>query len=141
MTIAAVLLPTNDIPKLWPIVEPFVATVEKEDPSGVSVDDVRHKAESGNMQLWIAWDSETRTPLATVGTQIEIGHDKRLIARVLFCTGHDLDRWLMFLSAIEDWAKSAGCTVVKSIARKGYGRKLAAAGYRDTHIFIEKALA
>jgi hypothetical protein len=141
MTVAAVLLPPDRIPLVWPMVRPFVETVEKEDPAGVSVADVRDKAESGRMQLWLAWDSEAQTPLAAVGTQIEIGHDNSLIARVLFCTGHDLDRWLMFLSAIEEWAKSVGCSVVKSIARKGYGRKLASVGYRDTHVFIEKALA
>lgn len=128
--------------KVWPIVEPWIASALKR--ADHSSEDVRAHIERGTMQLWLAWDpgrsAGAGKPVGCCVTEL-IESPRGRCCNVVVVAGSRFDE---AYSAMEPdiirWAASWGCVRLQMTGRKGWVRKLAGHGWRQIMVTLEKAV-
>jgi hypothetical protein len=102
-----------------------------------TIDDIRDDVLAGHALLWVVWDEDGAAILAA-GTTKLLPTKHGLICVITSIAGKDIRRWQRFMSAIELYAKSEGCSKIRAYGREGWVRILR--GYTKPWVTIEKAL-
>ena len=90
------------------------------------------------VQVGLIWDGKKAHAL--IGIVYRKTGDK-LIAEVHWATGFGVKDWQHLLPEIEKYVKEqVGCTIIKPICRPGWQPLLKKAGYKRTHVMMEKVL-
>ncbi len=137
MTTVLERLAPPSLPDRWEKVRGLVASACARSGGKYAAVDVLRLALGGAMQLWAAMDGDAAKAVAI--TEVT-AFPRRLVCRVLACTGEGPESWLGHLAAIETWARAQGCTAIEPVARPGWERLLKPLGYRKTHVILEKPL-
>jgi hypothetical protein len=157
----------HDLPELWPQLRERVASCCARSGGKYEPLDVLMHCLSRRMDLWLAIenrDGESCEPAAPTHAGAPAGdlawrpadrecariaalaiteivvYPRITVCKLLACTGDDAQRWIDLLAPLETWAKAQGCAVMEPICRPGWERQLKPAGYRKTHVVLEKSL-
>jgi hypothetical protein len=133
-----VLAPGRNAAAWWPAVRKRVAACCARSSGKYEPADVLRLVLAGRMQLWTAVDDAAAVRAVAI-TEI-VSYPRRRVCRLLACTGTGIDDWWPLIAGLEAWARDAGCTALEPLARPGWERRLKSAGYRKTHIILEKTL-
>ena len=95
-----------------------------------SLDDVKAAVAKGEAQLWCGEQSALVTELMV--------YPRKKVCRIWMAGGLLWELQGEMLPAVEEWAKSKGCTSVEIIGRRGWGRVLE--GYRQPHTVLMKEI-
>lgn len=114
--------------EFWPYAGPMIrAAIER---TGLSeFDDIEKQVLAGEQLLWLAWSDRIEAAATT--------HLSRNVCTLTACSGHQRERWLHLLSAIEAYAKAEGANM-RIYGRRGWERVLD--GYRVEYVILEKDL-
>ncbi|TGD94065.1 hypothetical protein [Methylobacterium nonmethylotrophicum] len=111
-----------DLPRVWPIVEPWLAQACARPGCDVAVGELRDLCAAGSATLvLIGRDAEL---VAAGVVQVAEHHDGRRFAAILAVGGRHARAWRHTLAQIEDGARRLGCATVEWIGRRGWGRLL-----------------
>lgn len=118
---------------LWLPFLPSIARRTKE-----SVSELIRKVTHFEVRLTLIMDDDDK-PVALLGVRLHMrGND--LIAEWVWMTGHNYKTWAHLLPEFEQLLKQAGVVECRPICRPGWAKILKPAGYRLTHIAMEKVL-
>ena len=138
--IGVVQIPKENIDKIWPLVDDAITKALAYSGNHFNTSDVFNACLSGNNQLWVAWDEESKEKLkGTMITRI-IERPNTKVANIFICTGKQRKLWQDRLHEVEKWAKSNKCTHFETYARPGWSKLLKQKGYKITHYLLEKKL-
>jgi hypothetical protein len=92
-------------------------------------------------EVWITliWDETIDKPVALIGVRFHM-RDRDMIAEWLWMTGHHYKDWMHLLPEFEELLRKAGAVECRPLCRPGWAKILKAAGYRLTHVQMEKTL-
>jgi len=138
-------IPTAAVPATAVYWLPFVERIAKR--SRNSVAELVCMAECGDMLLHLAWDAETKTPLALACTRIFLRAGQP-VWEYMYHWGPRRELWEHLFSDLEKFHKDAlGCVAVNVWAPKFKSKRapdwiawLEKRGYRATHVIMEKDL-
>ena len=123
-----------DLAPLWLPFLPSIARRSKE-----SVQELYRKVMDREVWLTLVWDDATNKPVALIGVRFHMrGPD--MIAEWLWMTGHNHRAWIDLLPEFEQLLRKAGAVEIRPLCRPGWAKILKAAGYKVTHIQLEKSL-
>lgn len=92
----------------------------------------------GFVNIVLIWDAENREAKALVGIRGAHRGDVP-IGEIIWCTGENRSEWWHLLPELERYMKEhLGNKIIMPIVRPGYVPDLKKAGYRVTHIVLEK---
>lgn len=131
-SVRAVLVPTEDVPNVWGLVEPLLAASAER--CGERLGHWVNLLAAGNMQLWIAWSDRVE---AAVVTEIVTSQTEKT-CNVVACGGFTARRWVHLLNDIEDWARANGCTLARIVGREGWQRMFP--DYERVGVVLDKRL-
>jgi hypothetical protein len=127
-----------DVDAIWPLVRPFIERALAAGDGGHAAEDVRRLCAARDAQLWLGLGAGGLEMVAV--TEIR-GLPRTRIARVWLLAGIDARGWIEeCLPAIEDWARAEGCAALELVGRKGWLRRLPAAGWSHTQVVMRKEL-
>jgi hypothetical protein len=123
------LIPAEDVPRVWGLVEPHLAKAFALSPK-ITSDSALEACMNERSQLWLIWapedlaaNGERGVVLGGVLTDLCVYESDLKACRVIGCGGVEFERWgRKALEMIEKWALWEECTVVEMIGRKGWGR-------------------
>jgi hypothetical protein len=93
---------------------------------------------SGRVQIALVWDGEKAHAL--VGMQYRQLGDE-LVGEIVWLSGKDRAQWVGLLPDMERYLKEhVGCTIIRPICRPGWAPLLKRAGYKMTHLVMERRL-
>ena len=91
------------------------------------------------IRITLIWDDVIDKPVALIGVRLHMrGND--MIAEWLWMTGRQYKAWSHLLPEFEQMLKLAGAVECRPTCRPGWAKILKAAGYRLTHVVMEKVL-
>ena len=141
MTALALVRP-SELDEVTPLVRPLLAEACAR-TRRFTADDVIDWIGEGKMQLWcvLAGGMAARPRVKAVCVTEILSYPRRTVLSVPVLVGEDRDEWLSHLDVLSRWARAQGCAEIEAMARPGWGRVLAPAGFKTTHIRIEKELS
>lgn len=119
-------------PKVAPILERVLSAHHYHDATTIF-----HCLNNGEMQLWAEFIDEN--PQSVAITEI-VCYSHSKICRVLYAAGVLSDKWIDYITAIEQWAAVNGCNHIEVIGRGGWERFLSRAAYDRLHVVLHKEL-
>lgn len=127
------IVPINHLDKKWPDVEPYLKRAcefgfNKQKPS-----DFLDLLKDDMAQLWASGNAYAITDV--------IQYSNKRYARVTIGMGENPQDLGSFIVTFEAWAKSMGCDGVQSTMRPGFAPQFADAGWKRTHVMMEKDLS
>jgi hypothetical protein len=126
----------EDIPDLWPHLEPLFARACEADPSDLTVERIKAEAVSGRRMIWTLTDGDRAAPLLSAFSTVDDG----LKVCIGPLAGDEMELWLPLLCDLESHAKEAGFSVSHIEGRPGWQRVLKPYGYRVARVVLEKDL-
>jgi hypothetical protein len=121
------------VPKLWPIVEPFLKAAEAEN-SLQTVNEWLADCTNGNAQLWVAVSDVDTVEGAGITRLTNCPSGKICLIEAFGAKlGNDA-----LLETVETWAKSEGCKSVRIYGRLGWMHRLKS--YRPIGAILERRL-
>ena len=119
------------VPKLWPIVEPFLKAAEAEN-SLQAVNEWLGDCINGNAQLWVVVSDVDTVEGAGVTSLVESPHGKLCVINAFGAKrGNDT-----LLETVETWAKSEGCQRVRIYGRIGWMQRLK--NYKPIGVILDR---
>jgi len=122
-----------DAAPFWVPFLPSIARRTKE-----TVQELARKVMSYEVRLTLLVDDSDK-PVALFGVRMHMRGDD-LIAEWIWMTGHRYKTWVHMLPEFEQLLKLAGVVECRPICRPGWAKILKPAGYRLTHMMMEKVL-
>lgn len=134
MPVALRYVPTEDIEYWWPLIEPILQRAVDRVETGLTVAEIRERAEADTMRLWvIESDGRVCASAATCEIRFKAGN----IVHITALAGDDMDEWLgPGLAEFERLAKLNGMIGVRLCGRPGWQRVMP--GYRVEMVTLEK---
>jgi hypothetical protein len=130
-------VPHATLQKTAPLWLPFLPSIARR--SKESVQELYRKVMAREVWLTLVWDDATNKPVALIGVRFHMrGPD--MIAEWLWMTGHNHRAWIDLLPEFEQLLRQAGAVECRPLCRPGWVKILKAAGYKVTHIQLEKSL-
>lgn len=123
--------------QILPVAIPLLAPALARDGWKVGVGHLRGLFESGGMQLWICLDTQAHQVIAALATEV-LEYPQARVLSLAFCGGEQMERWAGWIEALEDVAKTGGCSAVRIPGRKGWERVFP--GYEERLRVFEKQL-
>jgi hypothetical protein len=115
---------------------PFLPSISKRTKE--SVKELARKVMAFEVRLTLIVDEHDK-PVALLGIRLHMrGND--LIAEWIWMTGRNYKAWAHLLPEFEQLLKQAGVAECRPICRPGWAKILKPAGYRLTHVMMEKVL-
>ncbi len=103
-------------------------------------DDIIELLQKGSMDLWVAFNSDTRIIDGIVVTQYSI-YPRKKVFTILLCSGVNMDDWYTdMLRLIETVAKANKCDSIEVGGRKGWIKRMKQDDYLQNMWFIEKQI-
>ena len=91
------------------------------------------------VQIILIWDEERKQAVAMLGMRYhQRGEDK--IAEWIWMVGRNHKSWQHLLPELEQYLRDIGCDECRPLCRPGWRKILQAAGYKLTHVQLEKPL-
>lgn len=116
----------------WPVAGPWTADALEKGAAVVSADDVLAAVECGQIGLWLVL--EDSTPVASFTTLVEGGG-----LTWFTLGGHGVERWLPDCEKlVTALARSMGCRRAQLRGRRGWARKLAPMGWKESSVTLTK---
>jgi len=112
-----ILISPDDVSYIWETVLPHIEAMEPHSEGELSPVDFYEALTNAEMQLWVA--IEKKEILASMITQI-VPYPRKRVLRIISIGGEDMEKWLGFMSLLEEWALSVGCTSLECWGRKGW---------------------
>lgn len=134
-TPALVPVPSQQVPEIWPEVQPLVNCALAHGGGRYEADDFLQALTRREMQLWLARAGDRL--IGAVVTELR-SYPRQRRCRYLLLAGEDFDRWQHLQQDIEDWARANACTAMEMCGRRGWERKLS--GWRATHVEMSKEI-
>lgn len=130
---------TDDVPHLWPVVEPLLAPAVAATFGKFETPDVLRDLLNGEQVLWVALSADETTIDAAFTTRIAV-YPRLKTCCVVFCGGSGLERWgLPFVETIEKYAREKGARAIEGAFRRGWARKYP--GMKEVGAVLFKELA
>ena len=127
----------NELYRLRSIWGPFIPGITRR--SGESEQELFDQIINGRVQIGLVWDGKQAHALIGILYR-KSGHE--LVGEVHWVTGFGVKDWQHLLPELERYLKQqVGCTVIKPICRPGWKPLLKKAGYKQTHVMMEKRLS
>jgi hypothetical protein len=115
---------------------PFLPSIARRTKE--SVQELARKVMTREVRLTLLLDDNDK-PVALFGVRLHMRGDD-LIAEWVWMTGQRYKTWAHMLPDFEQLLKLAGVVECRPICRPGWAKILKPAGYRLTHITMEKVL-
>ena len=113
---------------------PMIAARTKE-----TVEALNDRIRSKEVQVILIWDEEIGRAVALIGMRYHKRGDD-VIAEWIWMTGHKRKTWEHLLPDLEQYLRDKGCTECRPLCRPGWSRILKRAGYKLTHVQMERSL-
>ena len=110
------LVGTEDVPAIWDHVVPFLESSQN-DQREMSIEDFFESIMNEEMHLWIS--IEDKELIACMISQIATYPQKKVL-RIIFVGGEGMEKWIGFMSHVENFALINGCTSLEVWGRKGW---------------------
>ncbi len=133
---ACIPVPPAKVGKAWPFMAEWLSEALARGNADLSPEDVRQHLERGSMQLWLAWNGR---PVGCCITEVLDGARGRT-CNIVVVTGEGFDTWAHLEADIARWARKWGCVRLSFVGRKGWARRLAGAGWKETAVTLEKRI-
>lgn len=132
-------IPHEGVESLWRFAEPFIKRALDHTFGELSIEDVKDKCLSRDMQLWMIAKGNR---VVGAGTTMIVLHPQMKVCRIVTLAGTEFDEWKDMAHAfIEIWADEAmGCEAVEAYTRKGFVPKLLEIGYKTRYCVMHKKL-
>lgn len=131
-------VPKEELEMLWPHARPYVENVLMRGFEEYSIEDVYTKLLEGNMQLWIFLDEKHEIGGCLI-TRV-VMYPQMRVCEIVFGSFDDLDKYVHFYEVIEEWARENEVDVMRIYGRRGWTKKLAPFGYKQTSILYTRDL-
>jgi hypothetical protein len=120
-----------------PLWLPFLPTIARRNKE--TVQELARKVMNREVWLTLIWDDAINKPVALIGVRFHMrGRD--MIAEWLWMTGQHYKAWMHLLPEFEELLRKAGAVECRPLCRPGWAEILKAAGYRLTHVQMEKSI-
>src|SRR5262245_39635735 len=115
---------------------PFLDDISRR--SKQSIDDLLAQIARHDVQIALVWDGQQAHAL--IGMRFHY-RGEELVGEIVWLVGRGMKQWRHLLPELERYLKDyVGCKVIRPICRKGWSRQLLKAGYKTTHLMMEKVL-
>ena len=118
----------REVPFIWSNVKDWLEQALKEQDE-YTLDDIYHGLLNREMQLWANDDAALVTSIQE--------NSRTKFCTLLACGGGQMQDWLGYLPALEDWARAQGCTEMRLYGRRGWAKVL---NYDAAYTVISKGL-
>jgi hypothetical protein len=116
---------------------PFVREIAQH--SGEYFDDLVGFVLRHQIQVILIWNEDTQKADALIGLRC-VKHGDDIVGELVWLTGRGMKQWVHLRPTLERYLKDIGCTICRPICREGWKPTLKEAGYKLTHITMEKRL-
>ena len=130
------LVDPNDLPKLWPQLEPLIEEACRWSDGQFSVLGVVDGIRDGRFRL-VAFFERDKVQSALVLTVSEFQTRKRIL-EVLLASGTAMREWMKLEHELIAYAKAAGCSAIRMIGREGLQKALTT--WKRTAIVLEREI-
>lgn len=127
-------VPSSEIEKVWPEVEPLVSRACALGHVDFTPDDVKKDLLSRDSQLWVFGDFD-----CVCVTRIESRPENK-VAILYLVAGDGIEVWKDFEPTFCAWAKEQGCSVGESIGRLGWKLIAKEFGWKPVTMTFRKEL-
>jgi hypothetical protein len=135
----AVGVPPRLVATAWPLVERWVATALRRGNADQSPADICRHVERGTMHLWLAWaDGEPRPRGVWITEVLESARGR--ICNIVVLAGDKFETWHPLVDYLAEWAREYGCVRLSLVGRRGWARRLRAAGWREAAVTLERLI-
>lgn len=135
--VKAVLVPAAKAHHAWPFIAEWVSEALIRGNADLSPEHIREHLDRGSMQLWLVWDQK---PVGVCVTEL-IESVRGRSCTLVIVAGERWSTWAHLLGEVERWAwEDWGCVRLTLIGRKGWVRRLAGDGWRETAVTVEKVI-
>lgn len=132
-----VFIPKQKVKEIFWLIQKDLNKILLNAENGYAIDDVHKELISGDMQLWLVWDSENKLSKGFVISEI-IERPQFNIVSVFVMTGTERKRWqFVVMNNLINWGKQNNCYKAICFARKGWAKVFKAHGFKDTHLALE----
>jgi hypothetical protein len=132
-----VFIPKEKVKEIFWLIQKDLNKILLNAENGYAIDDIHKELISGDMQLWLVWDSENKKSKGFVISEI-IERPQFKIGSVFVMTGTERKRWqFVAMQNLMDWARQNGCYKAICFSRKGWAKVFKAHGFKDTHLALE----
>lgn len=119
------LVPSQDLPKVWPQAVPQIERILERFDYGSSTDDILINLMTGTRQLWEVNGGEGYA-ITRINNLPQFS-----VLDVSLLAGHNMGDWLEpLIDQLHMYAKALGCKYMDGFGRKGWTRKLEKYGFR-----------
>lgn len=129
------IVPTAGINAVWPIVSAWMAGACERGFAKYAPDDFLALLLEEKAQLWLGKGDGIEAAAITDVIQ----YPNKRYARVTIGMGDPTDL-SSFIAAFEAWARDIGCDGVQSEMRPGFSPQFGKAGWKKTHVLMEREL-
>ena len=130
------LVPRNNIDEILSEVGPILIRATDLSGGRWSLPDVLDQIDTGQQQLWIAFDDERIWAACTTRFS---HYAKMKMLEGCFVAGDKLDTWCApLLEVLDRWAADNDCAGIEFTGRMGWEKVLKPYGFRRAYIVLEK---
>lgn len=115
-------VPRRNVPMVWLDAWEWLEPAVNRFPGGPTAPEMFWSLQTGERQLWIAWDTERNRLAAAIITEI-ITYDPSpvKVCRVPWIGGRSMKRWIEpALRMLSAWAMDQGCRFMEGSGRRGW---------------------
>jgi hypothetical protein len=126
-------IPSNCIDDVWSVAEPLLQKVLDRYETGYSLDDLKARCKTQDMQLWLR-------PEAAFLTEIQVFPRYKCL-HIPYIGGSDMGDWFdQVMEQFEAFARHMGCAYVSGCGRRGWARQGKSRGYEEGFQIVRKQL-
>ena len=114
------LLEPTEVLQQWEDIRPLIHRVNEKSYGLYTTEDILYELLEANFQLWtITKGAKLRAVFITVVTD----YPQKRVCDVMWLAGEGIHEWLNeALAALESWARTLGCDLLRPTGRKAWGR-------------------
>jgi hypothetical protein len=128
---------SDDVPRLWPILEPLVESALVNSGGRYDAPFVLTALRAKDLQAWVVAEGLDCLPAALVLTEVRC-YPTGLKALNLFgVAGKGLAHWKHLTRVLEQYATESGCGLMEGCGRDGWGRAM---GWTEVYRVVERRL-
>ena len=140
MKLDIALIPYGSIAGTIPAIMPYLMESAKRSRGRASVDDILRFLFSGEMQLWVVFDDETKEAHGQFITEVkQYPQCKMLVIQyAAMLPNHMAEIEALMQHYAEDYALSAGCKGIEFIGRPGWKKHAEKYGYKAHSVMYQR---
>lgn len=135
-TLSVAVVNPNDMPKLWPQLEPLIEEACRWSNGQFNVLSVVNGVLDGALRLAVFFEKD-KVQSALVLTVSEFSTGRRIL-EVLLASGTAMREWMKLEDELTAYAKANGCHAVRMIGREGLQKALTT--WKRTAIVLEREI-